>query len=278
MPASNTLKTEVAFGGIGLHTGAECRVVIRPASVGTGIKFLTPSGEIPAVSENVVSTERGTVLGLGEARISTVEHILSALVGMGIDDAEIEVTGPEIPVCDGSALPFVELIETAGIEVREAERWHIEVTEPVWVSGDGGRYVVASAGDPYRITGIISFQHPMIGEQSGSFQVDPETYKMEIAPARTFCTSDEVRGIMAKGLGKGGNDENVVIVEEKGYSSPLRYGDEFLRHKILDLIGDLALVGRRLRAHVFAIKSGHTLNVALAARIRELCESLREGG
>lgn len=277
MAVSNTLKNEVRLQGVGLHTGVECEVVIKPAPVGSGITFVTSAGEIPAVAENAISTHRGTVLSSGKAQVSTVEHLLSALAGMGVDDAQVELNGPEVPSCDGSALPFVQLIEEAGIQVREAEQEHITITQPIWVS-NGERYVIATIGDSFRATYLLSYDHPMIGRQAGSFLVDPDTYKIEIAPARTFCTAEEVRAIIDSGLGKGGDATNVIVVEKEGYSVPLRYGDELVRHKILDLIGDLALVGRRVHGHVIGIKAGHALNVALAAKIRELCGSLREGG
>ncbi|MDI6827240.1 MAG: UDP-3-O-acyl-N-acetylglucosamine deacetylase [Armatimonadota bacterium] len=273
----STLKTSAEIEGIGLHTGEKCKLTLLPAPENTGIVFVTPAGEIKAVVENVEATNRGVVLKQGTARVHTVEHLLSALAGMGVDNAILQVNGPEIPSADGSALPFVELIECAGVESLSAEVEPIYVAEPVWVGAEDKR-AIALQNDNYRVTGIISFSHPMIGEQMIDMQVEPEIFKREIAPARTFCTEEEIEAILSSGLGRGGTSANVVIVRNGGYSTSLRFQDEFVRHKVLDLIGDLSLVGGRLAAHVITIKAGHALHAALAGRIKQSWARRRQGG
>jgi len=266
LACQRTLKTSAAMKGRGLHTGEECRVNLIPAAPNTGVVLVTSRGEIPALVQNVSETHRATSLRSGDAEVHTVEHLLAALAGMLVDNVRIEVSGPEVPVGDGSALPFVELIESAGIEEQTAEAKIIQPEEPVWVA-EAGKYLLAVPASAFRISALISFQHQLIGEQVINFTVDPTVFKQEIAPARTFCTADEVESIVSQGLGKGGAEDNVVVVHDDRYSTPLRFRDEFVRHKVLDLIGDLSLVGGRLHADVIAIKTSHSLNVALADSI-----------
>ena len=268
MSNQRTLKTSAANNGRGLHTGEGCKLTLIPAEPNTGVVFATRQGEIRAVAGNVGDTHRGTTLRSGNAEIHTVEHLLAALAGLGVDNVRIEAEGPEIPAGDGSALPFVELIESAGLADQAVVANVVDLSEPVWVA-DAGKYLLAVPRTGFRISALISFAHPMIGEQTISLEIDPETFKREIAPARTFCTSDEIDMILSQGLGKGGTKDNVIVVNEDCYSIPLRFEDEFVRHKVLDLIGDLSLTGGRLHADVTAIKSSHTLNTALAEKILE---------
>lgn len=263
-----TLKSSAVMTGRGLHTGEECRLTISPAAPGHGVVFATPEGEIPASAEFVGDTLRGTTLRNGEAEVHTVEHLLAALAGMGVDNARAEVTGPEIPAADGSALPFVGLIGEVGVMEQDAEARFVRLDDPVWVA-DSGKYLLALPGDMFRVSMLVSYQHPMIGEQAIIISIDPETFKREIAPARTFCTANEIEMILSQGLGKGGTEDNVIVVHDDHYSIPLRFDDEFVRHKALDLIGDLSLAGGRLLADVTAIKTSHTLNTALAQKIAD---------
>jgi len=267
-----TLRSSAVMRGRGLHTGEECRIEIMPAEPDSGLVFVSGGEEIEAVVANVRDTNRGTTLGRGEIEIHTVEHLLAALAGMEVDNAVVGIKGPEIPVADGSALPFVEMIESAGIVEQDADVRPIVLDTPAWVS-DGAKCLLAVPSERYRISAFISFQHPMIGEQALGVTLSPESFKREIAPARTFCTSDEIEAILAQGLGRGATEDNVVVVKDDGYSVPPRFPDEFVRHKILDLIGDLALAGRRLRADVTGIRTSHALNVALARVVRG-----RQGG
>lgn len=272
-----TLKTSAAMRGRGLHTGETCEIEMFPADEGSGIVFEVGGREIGACASNVRDVHRGTTLADADAEVHTVEHLLAALAGMGVDNARIRVSGPacgklsraEIPAADGSAFPFVELIESAGILEQHAEAAPIILEEPVWAI-EKEKCLLAAPGSGLSIKALISFRHRMIGDQAISLRIDPEVFKREIAPARTFCTADEIEFILSQGLGKGGTEDNVIVAHDDHYSVPLRFSDEFVRHKVLDLIGDLSLVGRRLYADVTAIKTSHALNVMLAKKISSL--------
>lgn len=264
----HTVKNPVSVRGRGLHSGAECGLIIHPSELSSGIVFVTRSGEVKACVSNVSDTKRGTTLSCGDAGISTVEHLLAAFAGMGIDNVRVEVSGPEIPAVDGSALPFVEMIESAGIEEQDGEVRAVRPEAPVWTA-DGGSYMLALPDESFSAHAFIEFAHPMIGAQALDLGLDAETFRREIAPARTFCTSDEIEAIQAQGLGLGGTPDNVVVAGSDAYSVPLRFENEFVRHKMLDLIGDLSLLGGRVLASVIAIRSSHRMNVALADRIEK---------
>lgn len=263
--------------GQGLHTGAECSITMHPGDPDTGVVFVTDRGEVRALASNVCDTRRGTNLAEGEARVCTVEHLLAALAGMRVDNARIEVSGPEIPIGDGSALPFVEMIDRAGSEKQSARREDVVITSPVWAK-DSDKYLFAVRSDGFSVRLLIIFDHPMIGEQAVSLSVTPDVFKREIAPARTFCTYEDVAPILSQGLGQGGREDNVVICYDDHYSIPLRYVNEFARHKLLDLIGDLSLIGGRLHADVTAIKPSHSLNTMLAKKIADVVASSKQGG
>jgi len=265
------------MNGRGLHTGEVSEIRLIPAGEGSGIVFEVSGTEIRAHVSNVRDVHRGTTLAVGDAEVHTVEHLLAALAGMGIDNLRILVDGPEIPAADGSALPFVELMESAGIREHQAEAVPIAIGEPLWAL-ENGKCLLAASGPGLSIKALIAFPHPMIGEQAISLMISPEVFKNEIAPARTFCTADEIEFILSQGLGKGGTEDNVIVVHHDHYSVPLRFNDEFVRHKVLDLIGDLSLIGGRLCADVTAIKSSHALNAMLANKISGLLTSGQLGG
>ncbi len=269
IPLQRTLKARASMHGIGLHTGEECRIDLLPADAGTGVVFVVGNDEVRALASNVKDTNRGTTIQCGSADIHTVEHLLAALAGMWVDNVLIRVEGPEIPAADGSALPFAQLIVEAGIMEQDARAEIVELPEPVWVL-DGAKCLIADPDSRFRVTELISFSHPMIGEQALSLTIDPETFMAEIAPARTFCTSDEIEMIRAAGLGKGGSENNVIVAYEDHYSTQLRFENEFVRHKTLDLIGDLSLMGRRVNANITALRSSHALNISLAKKIMSL--------
>ncbi len=273
----STLKTRATMSGPGLHTGAQCGIALCPAAVDSGVVFATREGEVRAAIDNVQDTHRGTSLRSGDGEVRTVEHLLAALAGMGVDNVRVEVDGPEVPAGDGSALPFVELIEGAGIEEQATDARAIRLEEPVWVARNGG-YLLAVPGPGFKASALMSFRHPMIGEQAISLVIDPATFKREIAPARTFCAADEIEAILSQGLGRGGSEDNVIVVYDDRCSVPLRFENEFVRHKLLDLVGDLSLIGRRLYADVTAIKMSHALNVALAGQIMRTEASGWQGG
>lgn len=265
----STLKTSISITGRGLHTGEECRIILHPAGVDHGIVFGKGSVRIPANVSYVSDTNRGTSLSWSGEDIHTVEHLLAALTGLSIDNVFIETHGIEIPAVDGSALPFVDAIESAGVEEQDAFIKDMQPPLPIWVN-QGDKYLVAVPSEKLEICALIMFPHPMISEQIIDLQISPTVFKQEIAPARTFCTSNEIEAILSQGLGRGGTEDNVVIACEDHYSVPLRFKDEFIRHKVLDIIGDLALIGCRLKADITAIKSSHTLNVILADKISKL--------
>lgn len=261
-----TLRSSVSMQGIGLHSGEPCTMAIQPASPDTGIVFVTPRGEVRASVENVYDTNRCTCIRSGDAEVITVEHVLAALYGMWVDNAYIRLDGPELPAGDGSALPFVELIEQAGTELQPGESRVLEIERPVWAI-DRDKCALAVPSSEFRVSGLVSFDHPMIGEQAVSICVSPEIFKREIAPARTFCTAEEIETLHAAGLGLGGSADNVLVVHSDHYSPGLRFPDEIVRHKVLDMIGDLSLAGGTLAADVTGIRPSHALNVALVRRI-----------
>jgi UDP-3-O-[3-hydroxymyristoyl] N-acetylglucosamine deacetylase / 3-hydroxyacyl-[acyl-carrier-protein] dehydratase len=271
-PRQQTVSEALEFEGVGLHTGSAVRMRILPAEEKFGLRFrrtdLEDSPEIPAAVDHVVDVERGTTLGLGTARVQTVEHLLSALAGTGVDNALIELDGPEPPAGDGSSAVFAERIVAAGTREQKAAARVIELTEVLSLEDGQSSYVVsASAG--YEVSATIRFDHPHIGRQFASFEITPETYLREVAPARTFGFRGEVEELHARGLARGGSLENAIVLTENGLHDgvALRFDDEFARHKILDVVGDLALLGARLKGHVIAQRPSHRGNVRLAAEI-----------
>jgi UDP-3-O-[3-hydroxymyristoyl] N-acetylglucosamine deacetylase / 3-hydroxyacyl-[acyl-carrier-protein] dehydratase len=271
-PRQNTLARAGALSGTGLHTGAEVRLRLLPAPVDTGIVFrradLPGSPEIAAHVSNVSGTDLGTTLGQGEARIHTVEHLLAALVAREIDNAWVEVEGPELPAGDGSGADFDRLLSECGREEQDAPARYLPLDETFSLTRHGATYVVAPA-DAYRVSPTIEFDHPAIGRQFGSFRVEGDAFAREVLPARTFGFLRDVEGMHARGLALGGSRQNAVVLSDDGVveGTELRWPDEFVRHKALDLVGDLALVGARLRAQVVAERPGHAGNVALAREL-----------
>jgi len=264
LPFQHTLAKTITLTGIGLHYGKTCRLSIRPAEAGTGICFVSLGQEIPARAKFVVAIRRATVLGRNGAEVATVEHLLSALHGLGIDNARIEVDGPELPALDGSAAPLVKVLLQAGKQRQAAEAKVKRLTAPVWV-GEKESLLLAFPAPTLRITCIAAF--PGMGAKKKSITLRPKLYAEAIAPARTTVMEAEIEALWAKGLGKGGTRRNVVVLGERGPLTQLRFPDEPLRHKILDLIGDLALLGQRLQAHIIALRPGHRINLELVKKI-----------
>jgi UDP-3-O-[3-hydroxymyristoyl] N-acetylglucosamine deacetylase / 3-hydroxyacyl-[acyl-carrier-protein] dehydratase len=271
-PRQRTISEPRELQGVGLHTGRPVTLRILPAEVQTGIRFrrvdLENEPEIPADVGHVVDVDRGTTLGVDGARVQTVEHLLSSLAGANIDNVVIELDGPEPPAGDGSATVFVEAIASAVPVEQDAPAKLIEVGSPLSVEDGGSSYVV-SPSTGFEVSATIRFDHPSIGRQFASTEVDPVSYPLEIAPARTFGFAREVEALRSRGLAQGGSIDNAVVLTETGIHEgiTLRYPDEFARHKLLDLIGDLALLGGRLRAHVVAQRPSHRGNIALAREI-----------
>jgi len=274
MNFQKTLKSEISFQSVGLHTGRKVTMTIRPAKADEGILLVRKDkgyrGLIKVCLENLTDTTLATTIGSKGTTISTVEHILSALSGMGIDNAVIEVDAPEIPIMDGSALPFLNMLKLAGISKQEKLKKYLIVQQPVSVT-EGESYAMFVPSTSFEITYRIEFEHPLIGKQSYYIKVSDETYEREISNCRTFGFLKDVEYLQAKGLALGGSLKNAVILDEKRIINKegLRCPDEFVKHKILDAIGDLSLVGMPIIGHFVAFKSGHKLNTMLLNALLE---------
>jgi len=270
----HTLKSEIGCSGTGLHTGDTVSIVLKPAPVDTGIVFrrIDPAGngaEIAALVDNVVEATLCTTLGNADGiKIATVEHLLAALAGCRIDNVIVEVDGPEMPIMDGSAAPFVFLIECAGVAAQDKRRRMIEVLKRVEVS-EGGREASLSPADGFSVGFEIDFDTDAIGRQDKSVRLVNGTFKGEISRARTFGFAEEVDQLRKMGLARGGSLESAVVVSGDTILNDegLRYEDEFVRHKILDCVGDLYLAGAQISGHFQGYRSGHAMNHAI---VREL--------
>ncbi len=272
-----TVNSRIEFSGIGLHTGSDAKVSILPSDAGSGICFLRKdlpgSPQINAVVSNVVATNHATTLGKDGATVSTVEHLLAAFYGMGVDNAVVEVQGPEIPALDGSAAQFVEMISEAGLRTLDSPRMYMLITEPIEVAGeDNFIHLIPSPDRVFTIDYEIDFSHPVLDRQLFSISFSSsngDVFSSDVAGARTFGFLREVELLRANGLAKGGSLENAVVVGDKEILNEggLRYPDEFVRHKVLDFLGDISLVGMSVIGRVTAHKAGHGLNFKLAQEL-----------
>ena len=269
MNKQKTIAREIMYSGIGLHSGAEVKMKLSPAPVDTGIVFirtdLPNKPRIKAIASNVTSTLRATTIGDGEIKVFTIEHLMSALFASDIDNCYIELDNEEPPVVDGASEVFVKLFSEAGSVEQDKMRQEI-VIKKVYRIDDKERFVMVVPYDGFRVSFTSLNPHPLIGTQYYDFTFNIDAYKQEIAPARTIAYEKEVEALHKMGLGLGGNLENVIVYNDEGWMNKLRYADELVRHKILDIIGDLRLAGV-LKAHVIAVKSGHELNTKLAKKI-----------
>jgi len=271
MLKQRTLKTTIKTTGVGLHTGARVELVLRPAPPNTGIVFHRVDLERPvaihADALHVGETRLSSTLKHDGASISTVEHVMSALAGLGIDNLHIDIAGPEIPIMDGSAGPFVFLLQSAGIVEQDAPKRYLRVLLPVEVK-DGDKWARFDPFDGFKLDFTIDFPHPMFGSENRHVVIDfaEHSYVKEVARARTFGFMQEVEAMRAAGLGLGGSLQNAVVLDEYRVlnSEGLRYDNEFVKHKVLDAIGDLYLLGHPLIGQYTAFKSGHGLNNAVA--------------
>jgi UDP-3-O-[3-hydroxymyristoyl] N-acetylglucosamine deacetylase / 3-hydroxyacyl-[acyl-carrier-protein] dehydratase len=270
-----TIKHAVSFSGIGIHTGNKVHMHWKPAAVDHGIKFVRTDLDGKPVIEpnirNIGDTTRWTTIGNNGAVIHTVEHVLATLTGYGIDNVLIELDGNEPPVGDGSSKPFVKMVKDAGIQPQEGKREIFQPREVVHVEvGDSLAIVLPS--DQLRISCTIHFGKPGLDAQFLSLAVEPETFETQISPARTFAFYDEIQYLMDKGLIKGGSLENAVLIRNEAIlaTEPLRFRDEFVRHKILDVLGDITLLGRPLAAHIVVVRPGHALNAELTKALARL--------
>jgi UDP-3-O-[3-hydroxymyristoyl] N-acetylglucosamine deacetylase len=269
MAYRRTLRNAVGCTGIGLHSGRAVRLELRPAPAGSGIRFRRAdrSAEIPATIGELHRLDHATTLGREGASIETVEHLLSALYALGVDDALVEIDGPEIPALDGSAATFVILIHEAGTRPQKQAREFLKILRPVEVVR-GAKWARLSPADHFRVSYTIGFDHPLLRHQHASFRIGPETFAEEIAPARTFGFLREVETLRRAGLALGGSLENAIVIGESGVlNNKLRFEDEFVRHKILDAIGDLALLSHPIVGHLEANRAGHALHAALVHKL-----------
>jgi len=265
----HTIRKAVSIEGVGLHSGKVARVTVSPSPADSGIVFKVRStGErIAARPENVVNSHYATTLGVNGTRIQTVEHFMAAAVGLGIDNIEIEVDGPEIPALDGSAKPFVALLAFAGRVQQSARQRPLAIPCPLRV-GSNGRWIHIVPAETLRITYTLDNNHPAIGTQVLSWSPSERSFVEEFAPARTYGFLKDL-GLMRKnGLARGGSLDNAIVLGNSGPLNGLRFSDEFVRHKILDLLGDLALLGRPIGAHVIARNGGHALNLELVQALQ----------
>jgi UDP-3-O-[3-hydroxymyristoyl] N-acetylglucosamine deacetylase len=264
-----TIAAPIEFEGIGLHSGAPVTMRIMPAPAGSGIVFRRTdldNFEIPAISRNVAKVSYATSLMRQGVLISTTEHLLSALIGMGVDNAIIELDNLELPILDGSSMPYVEAFLRVGIRTQRRRRETIRVLHPVEVR-EGDKFIGVYPGSGYKISYAIDFPAP-IGNQKTCVDLAAEMYGTIIAPARTFGYKADEQRLRDMGLIRGACAENAIILGERGpENGPLRFDDEYVRHKILDLIGDLALAGRRIEGHVVAERAGHAMHTALVSRL-----------
>jgi UDP-3-O-[3-hydroxymyristoyl] N-acetylglucosamine deacetylase / 3-hydroxyacyl-[acyl-carrier-protein] dehydratase len=300
----STIAGEATVSGIGLHTGTQSEIVFRPAPINTGVIFrrtdLEGQPEIPALIDYVVDISRGTTIGKGSIRVHTVEHVLAALAGLGIDNVYVDIRGIEPPVCDGSSIEFVNALKTAGVVEQDSPRDYITIEETIGydVVKSQGVELVALPSDDFRITFMIDYHNPAIGTQyTAMYSIDE--FEKEYAPSRTFCFLSEVEMLKEAGLAKGGTPFNSLVVIDKPWDeaevaylkkifdspievtkgengvvngTPLRFPNEYVRHKTLDLIGDLYLLGHPIRGHIMAARSGHKANIELVRKIRSYWE------
>ncbi len=279
-----SIRRAAGLTGIGLHTGATTEATFLPAEAGRGIVFrrtdLAGKPEVPARLTEVEAVERRTAIGKGEATIHTVEHVLAAVAAHEIDDLTIELSGPEPPILDGSVQPYFDALAKAEpVELEGADAAVLNVQAPFTVTEGDSAYVVAPAKG-LRLTVTIEWPHPLIGRQAGSYEVTAESFGAELAPARTFGFTSEVAALQAKGLIKGASAGNAIVLDERGIASGgrLRWPDEFVRHKAADILGDLALTGARVRAHVVATRPSHGGNIALAWALARAGQRTGGGG
>ncbi len=265
-----TIRKSVTLEGIGLHSGKTARMTLSPAPPDSGIIFFGSNGDpIPAAPESVVDSHYATTIGKNGTRIQTVEHLMAAAAGLGIDNLHVQVDGPEVPAADGSAKPFVALLTHAGRQPQSSRRRPIELPHPVHVGG-GARWMRVVPSDTFRISYTLDNDHPAIGTQVLSVTPTEESFADEYAPARTYGFLRDLGVLRKAGRALGGSLDNTIVLGKRATLNGLRFRDEFVRHKVLDLIGDLALLGRPLRAHVIARNGGHALNFELVVAIQRV--------
>src|SRR5476651_1924208 len=271
MDAQRTLRRQISCNGIGLHSGNKVNLTLKPAPADFGIRFRrTDLGnhEVPATVNNLAGIQLATGLAINEVSVETVEHLLAALVSVGIDNVIVELNSPEVPIMDGSAAPFIYLIHEAGVKSLNVPRKYLKIVRPISISR-GDKRIALYPSDHFKVTYSISYDHPLLRHQSRTLRITEESFAEEIAPARTFTFLKDVEMLRQNGLALGGSLENAIVLGETGVLNELRFDDEFVRHKILDAVGDLALVGYPVIGHLVAHRAGHALHTEFAAKILE---------
>lgn len=270
MIQEQTIRTAVECEGVGLHSGAPVNLRMVPASPGCGIVFRRTDldgFQIEAVGRNVARVSYATSLMKQGVLISTTEHLLSAFIGTGIDNAIVELDNLELPILDGSSRPFVQMILKAGIRKQRRPRKYLRIRRKIELR-EGGKFIAVYPADGYSVSYAINFPHPLIGQETFEADLSDGDYQRSIAPARTFGSREEERAMRNMGLIRGASTDNCIVLTRDGIENPpLRFRDEFVRHKVLDLIGDLALIGRRILGRVVADRAGHAMHTALVSRI-----------
>ncbi|MBF0412878.1 MAG: UDP-3-O-acyl-N-acetylglucosamine deacetylase [Desulfamplus sp.] len=260
-----TIERAVSCAGIGVHSGKETSITIKPAPENHGIRFrridLPGTSDIPALFNMVVDTSLATVIGSQGAIVSTIEHLMASFTGLAIDNALVEINGYEMPIMDGSAREFAKILNQAGILQQKRPRWFFVVTEPITIQ-DNDKYVTVTPHSHFKISCSIQFSNPVIGNQELSFDLSPENFTKDICGARTFGFVQDLQYLKMFSLGRGGSLDNAIVIDNNKIlnESGLRYPDEFVRHKLLDCLGDFALLGMPILGHIKTHKSGHELN------------------
>src|SRR3989441_8073978 len=271
MDAQRTLRRQISCVGIGLHSGNKVNLTLKPAGADFGIRFRrTDLGdhEVPATVQNLAGIQLATGLASNEVSVETVEHLLAALVSLGIDNVIVELNSPEVPIMDGSAAPFIYLIHEAGVKRLQTPRKFLKIIRSISISR-GDKRIALYPSDHFKVTYSVSYDHPLLRHQSRTLRITEESFVEDIAPARTFTFLKDGEKLRQNGLALGGSLENAVVLGETGVLNALRFEDEFVRHKILDAVGDLALVGYPVIGHLVAHRAGHALHTEFAARILE---------
>ena len=265
-----TVNTNVSITGIGLHSGIYTKVELHPVRAGSGITFVRADLHglrIPALQASTTSLDYATTVGKDDVAVGTVEHLLAAVMAFGITDLDVHIDGPEVPIVDGSALPFMHLIDAAGVRGLGVEVPVLRVTEPVEIV-DGDKSIRITPSNRLVLNYKIDFSHPAIGRQAYRFDYHRDNFLRKIAPARTYGFLRDVEKMRAAGLARGGSVENALVLDDRGVmNGPLRFRDEFVRHKILDLLGDLALLGRPIVGEITANRAGHALHSRFVGKI-----------
>jgi UDP-3-O-[3-hydroxymyristoyl] N-acetylglucosamine deacetylase len=278
MDIQRTLRRPISCVGIGLHSGNKVTLSLKPAPADFGIRFRrTDIGhlEVPATVNNLAGIQLATGLAREEVSVETVEHLLAALVSMGVDNVIVELNSPEVPIMDGSAAPFIYLIQEAGVKRLLTPRKYLKIIRPISISR-GDKRIALYPSDHFKVTYSVSYDHPLLRHQSRTIRITEDTFIEDIAPARTFTFLKDVEMLRQNGLALGGSLENAIVLGETGVlNNALRFQDEFVRHKILDAIGDLALVGYPVIGHLVAHRAGHALHTEFAAKILDETHSWR---